>query len=257
MITCGIDMGLEYIKIVIMENETVLGSAFGRSGGVRRAQNAEKAWHSALENAGICAESVDKIAVTGKGKYDVPFARKIITEPVCIAAAVRAAIPNATAVLDVGADSMTAITLREDGKIAEMELNQKCSAGCGLMLELVADRLGLSLDELSQADAESASEKVSDGCMVFAELDVLSLLNRGFSKIEAAAALNRSSAVRAAVVYNDITLRDDRRVALTGGAAKNAAFARELSRRLGFELVIPERPEYCTAVGAAILAGAE
>lgn len=255
MITGGIDMGLEYIKAVIMKDGSVLARAQGRSGGARRAENAERVWNEALVSAGLQPDEVERLAVTGKGKYDVPFAQALFTEPVCIARAASAAVPGATAVLDVGADSMTALTLGGKGKITEMEINQKCSAGCGLMLEVIADRLGLSLEELSGAEAGSA--KVSDGCMVFAELDALSLMNRGFSKTEVAAALNRSAAVRAAVVYNDITLRDDGCVVLTGGVAGNAAFARALEARLGLALHVPEHPEYCTAEGAALLAAGE
>ncbi|MGN1002877.1 MAG: acyl-CoA dehydratase activase [Oscillospiraceae bacterium] len=255
MITGGIDMGFAYAKAVVLEDGKLIGKAIGVSGGISRKANAEKVWKEALAQAGV--DGVDKLVCTGKGKYDVPFADKVYTEPVCLLEAAKACCEGVTTVMDIGADASTVITVKADGKIGEMVINQKCSAGYGLMLELMADKLELGVEKLGQTNMAAAGDaKVSDGCMVFAEMDALSLLNRGYSAEAVAAALIKSAAVRASVVYDDITIRRDEKVLLTGGVALNAAFVEELSKRKGIRFILPEEPQYALAIGAAIKAAA-
>lgn len=257
MLTGGIDVGFLYTKAVIVEDNVPIGCAVGYSGGAKRADNVLQVWQAALSSSGIKAGSIYKVAVTGKGKYDVPFADKIVTEPVCLAKAASVLYPETTTVVDIGADSTKINTLLENGKIEQMLTNQKCSAGIGLMLELTAEKLGMSLEDFSGVKAEDAPVVVSDGCMVFAELDMLSLLNQGYSSQAVAAAVIRAAAVRASVVYDDITIKHDENVLLCGGTARNTAFVTQLVDLTGLQFRIPDAPEYLGAIGAAMLAAAD
>lgn len=255
MITGGMDMGLAYIKAVVLKDNKIIGRAIGVSGGAGRKANAEKVWNAALAEAGV--DKVDKLVCTGKGKYDVPFADKVYTEPVCLLEAAKVCCEGVTTVMDIGADASTVITVNDNGMINEMVLNQKCSAGYGLMMEVMADKLGLGIEKFGELDVAAAGDaRVSDGCMVFAEMDALSLLNRGFSVEAVGAALIKSAAVRASVVYDDITIHNDAKVLLTGGVALNKAFVAQLSRRRGIEFIVANEPQYAVALGAAIKAAA-
>ncbi len=254
MITGGIDMGLENIKAVVLKDGKVIGKACGHAGGVKRPEHAAEVWKAALSEAGVKEEDVSCILATGKGKYDVPFAKTVYTEPVCMMKAASALNPEASMVMSLGADETLIVTLK-DGKINETTFNQKCSAGIGIMLEVIADRLGISMEELGKADVSKAAEaKVSDGCMVFAEMDALSLLNKGVSKEAVAAAAVKSAAVRTSVVFEDVTYPDKRCVVLIGALAKAPALVAEVEKISDVKFVIPEDPVYYLATGAAVMA---
>lgn len=254
MITGGIDMGLEYIKAVVLKDGEIAGSASGWAGGAKRAQNARNVWKQAMDMAGVEAGEVKSIVATGKGKYDVPFASAVYTEPVCLQKAAGAFDPDASMVFSLGADECIVITLR-DGKINELTTNQKCSAGLGIMLEVIAGRLGMSMEQLGSVDLSKAQDDVvSDGCMVFAEMDALSLLNRGRSAETIAAAAVKSAAVRAAVVFDDVTAPDTEKVMLAGGLAKAGSLVSETERLSGVKMNVTRFPDYYMAAGAAVMA---
>lgn len=156
--------------------------------------------------------------------------------------------------VSVGADETLVATLGGE-KIKELCLNQKCAAGLGLFLEYMARRLGLSIEELSALGAPDKAI-VNDGCVVFAELDALSLINRGTDARDAAKAVTEAVAWRASTTINDITAQDKTCVVLFGGLTKNAAFLNALKRISGIDFVVPGEAEYAGALGAALIAAA-
>ncbi len=251
MITGGIDMGLENIKAVVLKDGKVIGKACGHAGGVKRPEHAAEVWKAALNEAGVKEEDVSCILATGKGKYDVPFAKTVYTEPICLMEGAALLDPKATMVMSLGADETLIITLK-DGKINETTFNQKCSAGFGIMLEVIADRLGMSFEELGKVDLSKAADaKVNDGCMVFAEMDALSLLNKGLEKEAVAAAAVKSAAVRASVVFDDVTYPDKEHIVLVGAPATLPSLVKEIEKNSDVKFVIPEDPVYFMAAGAA------
>jgi predicted CoA-substrate-specific enzyme activase len=253
MITAGIDVGLKYVKAVILKDGTVVGRARSRSGGAERAANAEAAYGDALKDAGIAAGDVSKVVSTGIGKHDVPFAGARRAESVAAVQAARFLCPEATTVVDIGADETLVSTIKDDGTPGEFTINQKCAAGLGLFLDYMADRLELSIEEASAA-APANNHCVSDGCVTFAELDALSLLNRGAAPAEIAGAVTLSAAARAASTINDITVPDRRYVVLCGGLNQNKAFVKALETLTEIAFHIPENADYAGAIGAAVIA---
>ncbi|MDR1204871.1 MAG: acyl-CoA dehydratase activase [Peptococcaceae bacterium] len=254
MITAGIDMGYESVKIVLLKDGAVVGRAKGESGGAGREAAARKAWEEGLRNAGIAEGDVNRVVATGSGKYNVEFADDQITEGLSALKAIRFLCPDATAVIDAGADETLVATVKGE-RIGEMAVNQKCAAGLGAFLSYMARRLELTLDEMSGLGRPGAdSPAVNDGCVVFAELEALSLLNQGASPEEVAAAVTEIAAVRASSVVNDITVPAWNRVALVGGLTKNTAFVNALKVHAGMDFVIPGEAEYAGAVGAALFA---
>jgi benzoyl-CoA reductase subunit D len=254
MITAGIDVGYESVKIVIIKDGAVAGRAIGESGGAARAEAVEQAWKQALENAGLSANDVEKVVATGKGKHSVPFADDRITEPLSAFTAARFLYPGATAVMDAGADETLMATIMGD-KMGEFVINEKCAAGIGAFLSYMGRRLELTPEEMGALSRPAPdSPVVNDGCVVFAEMDALGLLNHGASPKEVAAAVTEIAAIRASTVVNDITIPRWDKVVLVGGLAKNAAFVKALQANAEIVVFVPQDPEYAGAVGAALFA---
>ena len=252
MITAGIDMGFVYIKAAVLKDGVVIGKACGPSGGAGRPAAAQAVYDEALAEAGVKVSDVEKVVSTGKGKFNVPFSNEQLGESVTAAKGARMLVPEATTVVDIGADEIVVATL--DGeKITEFVINQKCAAGLGVLLEEMADRFEMSMDELSALDGPG-DVCVNDGCVVFAELDALSLVNRGTDVKEAAKALIEACAWRAKSTLNDIYRPLNNCVALLGGLSQNAAFVKALERVSGIKFIIPGEAVYAAAIGAAGLA---
>jgi predicted CoA-substrate-specific enzyme activase len=249
MIAAGIDVGMGYIKIAILQDGEVVGRAQGISGGARRAEHIRDVWEAALAEAGISAGDVGRVHATGKGKHAAERADALVMEAEAVVKAAVRYCPKATTAVSIGIDETIVATIREDGSIAEFTQNQKCAAGIGIFLENLADRMNMSVEEIAALDGAHAI--VNDGCPVFADLDTLSLLNQGVSRERTALAAMDAMAVRASTTINDITVPDLARMVLVGGLAKNAAFVRALEKQTGITFVIPENPEYACAVGVA------
>ena len=254
MITAGIDVGIEFTKAVVMNDGKIVGRGIAVSGGVGRNDAAMEAMADAICQAGIAADAVEKTVATGKGKYDVKFADDFYTEVIAISKAAKYICADATMIVNFGADEILAAVLGEAGKVKETVLNQKCSAGLGTFLRTMARRLEMSIEEMAQCDVSGDDIAVQDGCIVFAEMGALSMLNQGKSVGEVASAVTKAAAVRAATVLNDIILQNTSHVLFTGGLAKNGAFMEALHNRYGMNYTIPEYPEYVGAIGAAIIA---
>lgn len=254
MITAGIDVGIESLKAVILKDGKAIAWGAGLSGGAGRAKAAEWVYNQALEAAGLKPADVSKVVATGQGKNDVPFAQDRITEPVADARAACFLYPEATSVIDIGADQVRVVKLGKDN-ITEVVMNQKCAAGLGILLKSIARTLGMGLEEMSGLlDSSSGATAVNDGCSVFAEMDALGLLNRNTPREEVARAVIEAVAVRVNSILNDKIKPAKDTMVLVGGVSRNKAVVNALKRRSGINFVIPERAEYAGALGAALMA---
>ena len=255
MLTAGIDIGVENVKAVILKDGAIVGRGKGRSGGVGRNAAAEAALTSALQEAGAASADLSGTVATGKGKYDLLFADKQVTEATAAARAAKHLYPDATCVMNLGADETLVLTFNAKNKIGQAVLNEKCAAGLGSFLRKMAMLLELTPDEMSALPPVApGGATVNDGCVVFAELDALSLLNQSVSSREIASALTDAAAIRACTVLNDITIPMLDCVVLFGGLTRNKAFVQALQARSGVDFVIPDEAEYAGALGAALVA---
>jgi predicted CoA-substrate-specific enzyme activase len=255
MITAGVDAGLRNTKVVILSDGKVLARGEGFSGGGNRDKVIEEVYAKALEGAGLSADDVITVVATGQGKNDVSFADKKVVEAVADARLARFLYPKAKTVVDVGADQTRVITLGENDGIQEVVLNQKCMAGLGLLIEVIADRLGLTLEEISKVEYKPGSgEKVNDGCPVFAEQGALELLNNGVSKEEIVSAVDNTVVVRLNAILNDKIRPEKDTTVLIGGITRNRAIVNGIKDRSGIDFLIPEEAAYGGAFGAAVIA---
>jgi predicted CoA-substrate-specific enzyme activase len=256
MITGGIDVGIESLKAVVLKDGEVLARGTGLSGGANRAKSAEKVWSEILAKARLSPSDVNKVVATGQGKGDVAFARDHITEPVADARAARFLYPEATSVVDIGADQVRVVTLGPEDSILEVTMNQKCAAGLGILLRSMARTLGMTPEEMGQLSGKPPDEvTVNDVCAVFAEMDALGLLNRNFTREDIARAIIEAVAVRVNSILNDKIRPQKDTTVLVGGVSRNTAVIKALKRRSGINFLIPEQAEYAGALGAALLAG--
>ena len=256
MITTGIDVGVENARVVIVKDGKIVGRASGESGGVGRAAAVDLLMKQALDEAGLNPSDVTRIVVTGKGKHRITIADEQLTEPMAACKAALYLCPGATAVMDAGADETLVATIKGE-KIGEFAINEKCAAGIGKFLAYMGRRLELSPAEMGALGRPAPEAAVvNDGCVVFAEMDALGLLNRGASPKEVAAAVTEAAALRASNVIMDLTIPKWDKVVLVGGLANNAAFVSALKASSGLDFVVPEAPEYAGALGAALFAAA-
>lgn len=255
LITAGIDIGIRYTKVVILKDGDVAAHTQGVSGGIKRRENADRLWREALEMAGLKESDVQAVFSTGKGKYNTDFSNGHCTEIVAMTKALQTFYPQATMGVNLGADEILVSVLDKDicSGIAEMAQNQKCSAGLGLLIENVTEEFGWDYEQTSQLQFPE-KVTVSDGCAVFARMDILEARNRGASKEAIMEGTLNAAAVRANSVIRDITFPNTDRVVLCGGLSKNKAFVRLLKEKSKIDFEVSDTPEYICAIGAALAA---
>ncbi|MDR0469352.1 MAG: acyl-CoA dehydratase activase [Peptococcaceae bacterium] len=254
MKTAGIDVGFDTIKVAVMDGEKVLAKSSGISGCIGRAAAIDKLYGEALVGAGLKADDIEKVVATGIGKYDVKFAADHITDAIAEAKAARYFFPDAASVVDIGADQTRVVAMDGD-RFNEVTLNQKCMAGLGLILDVMADRLGFSLDEVSKFEAGADKGTfVNDGCPVFAELDSLEALNDGVPKDQIMGAVINTVVVRLNSILHDKVMPAKDATVLLGGVSRNAAVINGLKARSGVNFIVPDDALYGSAIGCALIA---
>lgn len=198
-------------------------------------------------------EELASLVATGYGRARVEGAMKTVTEITCHARGARALVPSAGVVVDVGGQDSKVIRLDDDGMVADFVMNDKCSAGTGRFLEVMAARLQVPLDEFGNRWRKAReAAKISSTCTVFAESEVISLLSRGVSREPIVRGICDAVADRLAGMIRRVGLATE--VVLTGGVSRNDGVRRSLERRLSLRVTVPEASQFAGAYGAAIIA---
>ena len=251
--TAGVDVGFDTIKVVIMADGKVIAKAIGEAGCIGREGNIEKIYGEALAAAGLDAGDIGKVTATGIGKFSVKFASDYVSDAVAEAEGARFFFKDAAFVVDIGADKTHVLTLEGDG-VKEVVLNQKCMAGLGLLLDVMSQRLGYTLDEISKFEAGADKGTfVNDGCPVFAELDSLEELNKGTPKEQVMDAVINTVVVRLSSILRDKIMPSKDKTVLLGGVSRNAAVINRLKARSGVDFIIPDDAVYGSAIGCALI----
>ena len=247
----GVDVGSTLTKVVV-HNGDFLASVIDRTQ-VDYVGAARRLLAEALGRAGRSPDDLACVVATGYGRRRLPFASREITEITCHARGVRELFPAARTVIDVGGQDAKGIKLGPQGKVVNFAMNDKCAAGTGRFLEVMAASLGLPLDELGTRGLGAGSPvSVSSVCTVFAEQEVAQHLAAGVPVEDVLAGLHAALASRILVMVRRLGI--ERQVILTGGCALNPALVRALEERLGTPVVTPPEPMFTGALGAALLA---
>jgi predicted CoA-substrate-specific enzyme activase len=246
----GIDIGSTMTKVVIME-EKVIASIVGPTGPEHR-RLAHQVMREALKKADLPFEAIDYIVATGYGRINVPFADKQITEISCHAKGIAHLFPKAKTVIDIGGQDSKGIKIGENGKPVNFIMNDKCAAGSGRFLDILADALELDIAELGALSLEAIEAvQISNICTVYAEPEVKSKLVEGVPLPDLVAGIHESLANRIFRMVN--RLKVEKEIILTGGVAKNIGMVKALSQKLGDEVKVPSNPFFTGALGAALL----
>ena len=252
MIVAGCDVGSLTGKAVIMKDGVILSSSVVPTNPIpqRTADNAMKA---ALEKAGLKLEQVEHVVSTGYGREKITFANSNVTEITCHGKGAYWLVPEARTVMDIGGQDYKVILLGDKGEVLNFRMNNKCAAGTGRFLEVMARALGLELDELGSVSLKSTSPAtITSQCSVFAESEVVTLIAEGTELPDIVAAIHKSIAGRLIPMVKEIKPR--REYVITGGVAKNAGVVKFLEDELGEIRKIPVDPQIVGAVGAALIA---
>lgn len=246
----GIDIGSTMTKAVIIKNE-IIASVIGPTGPEQR-HLANKVMEQALHQAGVPFKAITYIVSTGYGRINVPFADKQVTEISCHAKGVAHLFPQARTILDIGGQDAKAIRINADGKPIDFIMNDKCAAGSGRFIEMIADTLGLKLDEMGMLSLESKNPaNISSICTIFAQQEVAANQAKGIPLPDLVAGVHRSLADRIVRMARRIPIERD--IILTGGGAKNIGLVRAVKDYLGQDISVPDEPLISGALGATLL----
>jgi len=253
MICAGIDAGSRAIKVALLNSETLetIGTAVTDQG-VRQAQLASQLLDRALAEANLTRERISRTVATGYGRDQVDSADTTVTEITCHALGVHHVVPDARTIIDIGGQDSKLLRLEENGRVRDFVMNDRCAAGTGRFLEVVASRLGVQLNDLG--DMAHHAEKpasISSMCVVFAETEIIGLLASGETPANIAAGIQASIAGRVASMGGR-SLADP--ICFTGGVAMVAGMARALETATGHSIIVAPSPQLTGAIGAALIA---
>jgi predicted CoA-substrate-specific enzyme activase len=193
------------------------------------------------------------MVATGYGRHAADFAGEKVTEITCHARGAHFVRPEARTVIDLGGQDSKAIAIDEKGKVRDFVMNDKCSAGTGRFLEVMAAALEIELDDLGRISLESESPaSISSVCTVFAESEVVSRVAEGVNKVDIVAGIHQAIASR--IYAMAVRIPVEERIVMTGGVALNVGVVRALEGRFKTDIIVPEMPQHMGALGAALIA---
>lgn len=249
----GVDIGAITAKAVILSGQQQLVASFVSPAGYNRSQAAEQVLEMAIVEAGITRDAIAHLVATGYGRVQVPEADRTVTEITCHARGAHWLCPDVRTVIDIGGQDSKGIALGENGKAVDFVMNDKCAAGTGRFLEVMAHALELDLDRFGELSASTERRaKISSTCTVFAESEVVTHLASGTPREQIIAGIHESIAARLTSMIGRIPVRDT--VVLTGGVAQNSGVAKMLEEKLGRNVFVPEAAQSAGAIGAALIA---
>ncbi len=250
MYVAGVDIGSTMTKVVI-HNDAVIATIIGPTGAEHR-RTANKVMQEALAQANLSLEDIAFVVATGYGRINVPFADKQVTEITCHAKGVSSLFPSVKTIVDIGGQDSKGIRVT-NGKVMDFVMNDKCAAGTGRFLEVIAEALGLELDQIGELSLKAKSvPKISNTCTVFAEQEAISWLVAGATVEDILSGIHDAIASRIHAMAQRVKIAGD--VVVTGGGAKNVGLVRALETKVGYAVLVPAEPLITGALGAALIA---
>ncbi|MHC4167934.1 MAG: acyl-CoA dehydratase activase [Planctomycetota bacterium] len=253
MICAGIDAGSRAIKIVLIDAGSMQVVAKGLADqGVEQDKLVSELFEQVLKNDGISRKDITAIVATGYGRNAISIADTTITEITCHAAGVHHLVPQAMTVIDIGGQDSKLLRLDASGKVRDFAMNDRCAAGTGRFLEVVAQRLDTELRSLGRMAAASKNPAaISSMCVVFAETEITGLLASGTASADIVAGVQTAIAERIIAMAGRVA---EPPVIFTGGVAMISGMDAALQTALGQVVTVSPDPQMTGALGAAILA---
>jgi len=248
----GLDIGSKSTKLVFLGQDQIAGYYVIPTGG-NSSKAGEKILELGLSDRHLGQDDISFLVATGYGRHSVESAKKV-SEISCQARGIRSLFPEAVVIIDIGGQDFKVIKLKKEGTILSFAMNEKCAAGTGRYLELMADIFDMNLNTFAKAgDTASDGVEISSVCTVFAETEVISHISRGAEEKEIISGIFTAVSKR---VYSlaQRFIGDAKSVVFTGGVAMNMGVAKALERVTGCDIQIPAEPQISAALGAAMIA---
>jgi predicted CoA-substrate-specific enzyme activase len=243
----AIDIGSRTNKLVLVEDKGQIALSLHTETGFDPMIKASKL---------INGVSYQRIMATGYGRnlFEISFDAPTVTEIKAHARGARAFFPDVRTVLDIGGQDSKAISMLANGRVKKFEMNDRCAAGTGKFLEIMARTLGFDIESFGKEALLAENDlNISSMCTVFAESEVTSLIARGRSPRDIARGLHSSVVRRVAGMISRVSSEGD--IVFTGGVARNPCMRALLSEKLTRNVLVPQDPQLIGAFGAALLAG--
>jgi predicted CoA-substrate-specific enzyme activase len=254
MIVAGIDIGSITTDALLFDTEKgIIGYAILHTGADSR-RVSELAVDQVFEQTGLSQLDLAFVVATGCGRKRATLANDTVTEITCIAKGVNHLFPNARTIIDIGGQDTKAVRIDARGRVVEFEMNDKCAAGTGRFIEVMASALKVDLEEIGELSLTHQKDvTISSICTVFAESEVISLVSEGEIREDILYGIHRAIADRTMGLVNRLGGIEPE-VVMAGGVAKNIGVVKALKIVMGTDIHIPQEPQIVSALGAALLA---
>jgi len=258
----GVDVGSVYTKVLLLDPDKRIAAHAVLPSGTRPREAARAGREAVLRGAGVAPDAVGGTVSTGYGRRGVDFSGKVITE---ISAAAAGAAHICTreglsdgrcTVIDLGGQDSKVIAVGAGGRVEDFLMNDKCAAGTGKFLEMMAAKLELDLETMVEMSFRSREPvSINSTCAVFAESEVVSLIARGKRTEDIVRGIHASITGRLVTMVRRMGIREP--LLFTGGGARNRAIARLLEDEAGCRVIVPDMPQFVVSLGAALAAAAD
>jgi predicted CoA-substrate-specific enzyme activase len=248
----GVDIGSVSIKAVLIRSHQIIASEITTSSGNYK-DTAQKVLDSVLSKAGVDADRLSGIVVTGLGAESAPFEARQVSDISCQAMGCHCLFPSTRTVIDIGGQFTKAAKITPHGRVADFLMSEKCATGSGRFLQVIARILHINLEDIGPLSLKSQSPvEFSTNCAVFAESETVSRIAEGARAEDILAGVHRAMASKVAMLVKRVKMEPD--VVLTGGGGEDAGLVLAISNALGVKVLVPEQPRLTAAFGAACLA---
>jgi predicted CoA-substrate-specific enzyme activase len=248
----GIDIGSAYSKGVVIKDFKLVASHIIISGANYRT-SADAIRTELIKKANLTQNDIANTVATGSGADNVYFASQKASDIVCTARGINSVFPQARTVIDVASQSTRVIRLNEEGIVTNFTASEKCAAGGGRFIEVIANVLRIDLSDFDPLSARSKNPiTFSTGCAVFGESEAITRISEGIPKEDIAAGVNKALASKISSLVKKLKLEEP--CAVCGGGALNTALVKAIEGELNTNLLVPPHPQLVTALGAAIIA---
>ena len=249
----GIDSGSTSTDVVILDEDKAIAAMLIVPTGAGASASADAALDKACERAGITRDDITELVTTGYGRSVIEAGDKSVTEITCHARGVHFIDPSIRTIIDIGGQDSKAISLDEEGNVVNFTMNDKCAAGTGRFLDMMARTMEMDLDRMSERGINYKEDiTISSMCSVFAESEVVSLIAQNKEVDDIVHGLNKAVAVKTKALVKRVNGTGP--FMMTGGVSRNHGLVKTLEEKLDAPIVISEYAQLCGALGAALLA---
>ncbi|UCF90592.1 MAG: 2-hydroxyglutaryl-CoA dehydratase [Desulfobacterales bacterium] len=247
----GLDIGSALSKAVIMRNGTLISSSIRPTEG-NFVRAAEHVLADALQKAQLAQTDIERIGACGLGVAFIAHPFTKITEISCQSRGTHSVLPTVRTLIEIGNQSSRVIKVTPKGKVADCLVSDKCAAGSGRILQIIARVLGVSIEDLGPLSAKSTHPaKFTTGCAVFLETEAISRVAEGTAKEDIIAGLHRTLAAKIAAMAHRMGVEED--CAMTGGGAVDSGLVKIMEAEIGKKILAPQEPFITAAIGAALI----